>query len=60
MAAPPQGQVKISDFTGLVNNVDPRDLPPGAADNQVNACCVKVGELQVRLGLRELTFEGEA
>lgn len=51
--------VTITDFPGLVNNIDRRDIPPGAAEVQVNATCVKVGELQVRLGLRELTFDSQ-
>lgn len=59
MALPATQSVMINDFLGLVNNVDPRNLPPGAAEVQTNCTCVKNGELQVRLGLRELTYDSE-
>lgn len=47
------------DFPGMMTNVDPRDLPAGAAEEQVNATCVVIGELRVRLGVREVTFDEE-
>ena len=40
-------------------NVDPRDIPPGAAEVQVNCCSLVLGELTVRRGLQEVTFEEE-
>lgn len=49
----------IEDFLGLVNNVDDRSIPPGAAQTQINVTCVRMGELQVRYGVRELTFDSE-
>jgi hypothetical protein len=49
----------INDFPGLIDNIDPRDIPPGSADVQTNAACVKMGELQVRLGVRDVTFEAD-
>lgn len=49
--------VQIVDFDGLMENVDPRDVPDGAAEEQVNATCFRFGELSVRNGLREVTFE---
>jgi hypothetical protein len=52
-----RGEVVCRDFPGLIDNVDPRDLPPGAADVQVNVCCILLGELQVRLGYREVSFD---
>jgi len=55
---PAQEGVEIREWPGLITNVDPRDIPPGAAEIQVNATVVVPAELQVRLGLREVTFEG--
>jgi len=52
-----QGQVVARDFPGLTTNVDQRDIPPGAADFQVNMCCIVLGELTMRLGYREVAFD---
>ena len=52
-----RGDVVARDFVGLIDNVDQRDLPPGAADDQVNICCIVLGELSVRLGYREILFD---
>lgn len=49
--------VEIMDFPGMITNLDERDLPPGAASEQVNVCSLIGGELQVRRGIREVTFE---
>lgn len=49
--------VVAADFPGVLENIDARDLPAGAAEEQVNACSVLVGELTVRRGLREVTFD---
>ncbi len=57
MGLAPKSSVDITDFPGLADNVDPRDLPPGAAEEQVNATAVVAGELAVRLGYRLVTFE---
>lgn len=38
-------------------NVDPRDFPEGASEDQVNACSLKIGELNIRNGIRAVTFE---
>jgi hypothetical protein len=53
----PMQAVEMRDFPGLMLNTDPRDLPPGAAQEQINACCVAQGELQIRLGYREVRFD---
>lgn len=53
----PRGTVEINDFAGLATNADPRDLPPGTATIQVNATCIRLAELVVRGGIRELSFE---
>lgn len=42
-----------------MTNVDPRDLPPGAAEEQVNCCSNILGELTPRAGFRELLFEDD-
>ena len=55
--SPGAGQVLCKDFPGLMDNIDPRDIPPGAADDQVNICCIVMGELSVRLGYREVTYD---
>ena len=57
MPQPARPQVMVDDFPGILENVDSRDQPAGAAEAQVNACSIKVGELLVRLGLREVVFD---
>lgn len=47
----------VSNFPGLLTNADPRDLPAGAAEEQVNLTCVVEGELRVRQGIRPVVFE---
>lgn len=39
------------------SNYDPKDLPPGLSKIQINVNGYRRGELQVRRGLREVTFE---
>jgi len=51
------GEVVARDFPGLIDNIDQRDIPPGATDDQVNACCIILGELSIRLGYREVVFD---
>ena len=57
MPRPPDNMVQITDFTGIVANADHRDVPEGAAEDQVNACSIVAGELRVRHGILALTFE---
>lgn len=57
MGMEPRSEVTIKDFPGLITDADDLDVPPGAADEQVNITSLKVGELSVRAGLREVTFE---
>lgn len=47
----------IQDFPGLVTNVSPHDVPPGGTVVQINAACIKPGELTVRGGYREVVFD---
>jgi hypothetical protein len=57
MAQLPREEVPFKDFLGLATNVDDNDLSPGAAREQVNACCIRQAELGCRQGVREVTFE---
>lgn len=57
MPKPARPIAQTVDFPGLLTNVDPRDLPAGAAEEQLNATCVVIGELRVRLGVREVSFD---
>lgn len=63
MASEPRGyakaKIQIEDFPGLMDNIDPFDTPPGAAEIQVNCCSILLGELRVRSGYRELKFEAQ-
>lgn len=49
--------VVITTWEGMMSDVDPKDLPPGAAELAVNATSVAFGEMVVRHGIREVTFE---
>lgn len=58
MARPVEGdKVEHRTFRGMVSYSDPRDDREGAAQLQVNAACLRAGELTVRRGLRPLTFD---
>lgn len=47
----------MATFPGLMEDVDPHDLPPGAAEIQVNLVCTRMGQMDVRAGLREVAFD---
>lgn len=49
----------MRDFPGLVLNADPREVPPGSGQVQVNVTSEQIGVLQSRRGLRVTTFDGE-
>lgn len=57
MPKPAQPITVATDFPGMMSDVDPRDIPAGAAEEQVNICSMVPGELRVRLGLQEVTFD---
>lgn len=59
MSEPAQTEVAIKDFRGMASNLDPTDIQPGFAEIQINVNGFKRGQLEVRRGLRELTFEAE-
>lgn len=53
----PQSVLTISDFLGLVMDVDPHDAPPGASEDQVNATVEDRGVIKSREGFRVVSFE---
>lgn len=55
--ADPQKQLAIRDFAGLVDNNDPHDPQPGAAERQTNCCSLRPGELVVRHGYKVVQFD---
>lgn len=57
MAEPARPTNAAIEFSGLMTNIDQHDITDGVAQVQVNATCVAMGELRVRLGIREVTFE---
>lgn len=50
-------RVVIGDFGGFRSNVDPHDVEPGVAIQQINAMSWKPGELRVRPGFRVVRFD---
>ena len=59
MGMPAKAQIELRDFVGLITATSPLDLPPGAAQVQTNVCSITGGEIQVRLGMREVAFDNE-
>lgn len=59
MPADNSRDVQMRDFPGLMVSIDPRDIEPGAAVEQVNVTSENLGMLQTRCGLRPVKFEGE-
>lgn len=57
MSAPAKTNIEMADFPGMLVNADARDFPAGAAELQNNIGSVQVGELTVRLGIKEVAFE---
>jgi hypothetical protein len=52
-------RVELKDFPGLVLNIDPDDLRPGAAREQTNVTSAKPAVLEVRPGFRVVRFDGD-
>jgi hypothetical protein len=52
MATRPESRISVSEFPGLVNNTDPKDLPSGASIIQVNFGVRIDGLLTSRRGFR--------
>lgn len=57
MSMPPKSEIVITDFPGLVTNIDPKDIPPGAAQIMTNVAVIRQAQMQARQGYREVTFE---
>jgi hypothetical protein len=55
----PDRIIKVRDFVGMASNIDPTDIKPGASQLQVNVNGYQRGTLEVRLGLREITYDTE-
>ena len=53
----PKGRVEFKVFAGLQSNIDPSDLKPGAAQEQVNVRSRSPGKLEVRGGRKVVTWE---
>ena len=52
-----RAQVRINEFYGIVDGAGTEDLPPGAAQMQVNVASRRVGTLQTRRGYLPVAFE---
>lgn len=57
MADEPKTKVEFKQFSGMTSNVNPHLVEPGAMIEQVNCRSQRIGELVVRKGLREVTFD---
>ena len=57
MPSPSRPAVVLADFPGIATNADPRDIPEGTAEEQVNLCSFVPGEMRTRLGLRPVVFD---
>jgi len=53
----PKSAVNLDDFPGLIDNTDPLNIPPGAAQVQINCASYKIGELIIRAGMRPIKFD---
>lgn len=51
--------LEIKDFSGMASNADPTDIPPGMSQVQINVSSIRRGQLEIRGGLRKVTFENE-
>ena len=59
MPRPPRTAATANDFPGMFGNFDPRDIPDGAAEEQINLVCIVIGEIRSRLGIIEVEFDDE-
>ncbi len=53
----PQTAVEVNDFPGIFLLEDPIDLPPGAAQDQLNIKSDQAGTMQVRGGGLPVIFD---
>jgi hypothetical protein len=56
VSVPAKATIELMDFPGI-KDIDPRDLQPGEAEQQTNAASLIMGELTIRQGYRQVTFE---
>jgi len=52
--------IVIDKWAGLVTNVSPYTLPPGAAVTQVNLQCIVPGQINVRPGMATVSWSSHA
>jgi hypothetical protein len=57
MGEPAKTTMEIRDFRGMASNYDPNDIAPGTSQLQINVNGLQRGQLEVRRGMREVTFE---
>ena len=55
----PLDEARMRSFGGMASNIDPNDLAPERATLQVNITTSRKGELVIRRGLREVSFDDE-
>lgn len=60
MADEAQARFDIPAFRGMATNADPQDIEPGQSKYQLNCHSIRQGELEVRKGLRPITFDDES
>lgn len=53
----PKVKVSFREFQGMTSNVNPHRVEPGAMLEQTNCRTARAGELVVRSGYREVTFD---
>lgn len=49
--------IEVRAWAGLVTNASPHALDPGSAQEQENCRSLKAGTLEVRRGLKEITWD---
>lgn len=59
MGEPARTAVEMKTFKGMMTAYDSSDLEAGVSELQVNVNGLRAGQLEVRRGLREVTFESE-
>ena len=55
----PQSRVEMRDFAGLVTNIDPTDVRPGTAREQVKVMSARPAMLEVRPGFQAVKYEDQ-
>lgn len=55
----PIARVQMRDFAGLVTNIDPSDVRPGTAREQVNVMSARPAMLETRPGFLPVQYEDQ-